>query len=220
MGAIERSRRSGNWPEPSLRPSWLRRLFSLVGVAPLGIYVVWHLYNNAFALQGPAAFNARLARVTGSPFYQPIVWLAVYVPFLFHALYGLKVTATARPNIRMMPTLRNWKYVLQRASAIGVLLFVPAHVYKTKVSPWLTGTEMSFAHMHEGMLEPVTLAVYVLGMLGVCFHLADGLWLAGITWGLFIGPRGQARGEWLSILFGVVLLAVSYVIIFALRRGA
>jgi succinate dehydrogenase / fumarate reductase cytochrome b subunit len=207
-------------PSPrSFRTFWLRRLFSFVGVAPLGAYVVWHLYNNAFALRGPAAFDRRLAEVTGSPFYQPLVWLLVYLPFLFHALFGLKVTSTSSPNVRMMPTLRNWKYTLQRASAIGVLLFVPAHVYKTKVSPWLTGTEMSFAHMHEGMLEPITLAVYVLGMLGVCFHLADGLWLAGITWGLFVGRRGQALGEWLSIFFGLVLLAVAYVIIHALWKG-
>ncbi|MFN2387224.1 MAG: succinate dehydrogenase [Thermoanaerobaculia bacterium] len=203
-------------PPLSFRPFWLRRLFSLVGVAPLGVYLVWHLYNNAFALQGAAAFDARLAEVIRAPFYQPLVWLGVYLPFLFQALYGLKVTVTSSPSVRMTPTLRNWKYVLQRASAIGVLLFVPAHVYKTKVSPWLTGTEMSFARMHEGMLEPVTLAVYVLGMLGVCFHLANGAVARGDHLGLFVGRRGHPRGEWLWILFGIVLLAVSYVIIHAL----
>lgn len=203
---------------PSLAASRARRIFSLMGIGPLAVYVVWHLLNNIRAVDGAAAFDARLAEATGSPVYRPAIWLFVYLPFAVHAVIGLVITARSRPNVIRLPTFRNWKYFLQRVSAIGVLLFVPAHVYKTRIEPWRGGFAIDFRHMHEGMMEPVTFAVYVLGMLGVCFHLANGLWLAGITWGFFVGPKGQRRGEILSVLFGVFLLLLSFGAIFALRR--
>ena len=129
------------------------------------------------------------------------------------------ITYRGEPNVVREPKFRNWKYLLQRVSAIGVLLFVPAHVYKTKIEPWSQGFTINFAHMHEGLSEPLTFAVYALAMLGVAFHLANGLWLAGITWGVWVGPKAQRRGEILSIVFGVALLALAFVSIFALRAG-
>ncbi|MDQ2869152.1 MAG: hypothetical protein M3S32_00310 [Acidobacteriota bacterium] len=200
------------------RSFWARRIFSFCGIVPLAIYVVWHLFNNIYAINGRAAFDARLKQATGSPLYAAAIWLFVYLPFAIHAIVGLVITFKTRPNALSMPRFRNWKYVLQRVSAIGVLLFIPAHVYKTKIEPWRAGFDIDFAHMQEGMREPITFAVYVLGMIGVAFHLANGLWLAGITWGIFTGPRGQRRGEWLSIAFGVALLAVAFAAIFGLRR--
>lgn len=205
-------------PATADRSFWARRLFSFFGIGPLAIYVVWHLANNLYAVRGQEAFDTRLHEVTRSPLYQPLIWLCVYVPFVFHALVGLLVTWRSQPNDIRLPAFRNWKYLLQRISAIGVLLFVPAHVYKTRVDPWLHGYAIDFAHMREGMLEPATFAVYFLGMLGVCFHLANGVWLAGITWGLWVTPDGQRRGERLSIVFGVLLLLMAFAAIFALRR--
>jgi succinate dehydrogenase / fumarate reductase cytochrome b subunit len=202
---------------PSESPFWTKKLFSFFGIGPLAIYVMWHLANNIYAVRGPAAFNARLREATASPLYEPAIWLFVYLPFLFHAAVGLLVIWRGQPNVVRQPRFRNWKYLLQRISAIGVLLFVPAHVYKTKVEPWRQHFAIDWTHMHEGMLEPATFAVYVLGMIGVAYHLANGLWLAGITWGVFRGPGGQRRGEWISIAFGIVLLAVAFGAIFALR---
>ena len=95
---------------------------------------------------------------------------------------------------------------------------MPAHVYKTRVEPWVNGYAIDYAHMREGMHEPITLAVYVLGVIGVAYHLANGVWLAGLTWGIFVGPGGQRRAEWLSIVLGVLVLAMALTAIFALRR--
>lgn len=197
---------------------WARKLFSFFGIVPLALYTVWHLSNNIYAVKGAAAFDARLLEATRSPLYQPAIWLFVYLPFVFHAAVGLVITWKSSPNTARIPAFRNWKYLLQRVSAIGVLLFVPAHIYKTKIEPWRDHFQIDYAHMHEGMLEPLTFAVYFLGMLGVAYHLANGVWLAGITWGVFRGPAGQRRGEWLSIAVGVVLLALAFGAIFALRR--
>jgi succinate dehydrogenase / fumarate reductase, cytochrome b subunit len=219
MSATAAAHSDPSVPAPGgTRAFWRKKIFSFCGIVPLAIYTVWHLFNNVYAVSGPAAFDARLTEATRSPLYRPAIWLFVYLPFVIHAVVGLAITFQSRPNVVRLPTLRNWKYVLQRASAIGVLLFVPAHVYKTKIEPWRGGFSIDYAHMHAGMIEPVTFAVYLLGMIGVAFHLANGLWLAGITWGVFIGPKAQRRGEWLSIGVGFLLLALAFACIFALRR--
>lgn len=202
----------------STRAFWAKRIFSFCGIVPLAIYVVWHLFNNVYSVNGRGAFDTRLHEATRSPLYQPAIWLFFYLPFAIHAIVGLVITFKSRPNPLNQPRFRNWKYLLQRVSAIGVLLFVPAHVYKTKIEPWRAGFSIDFAHMQEGMREPLTFTVYVLGMFGVAFHLANGLWLAGITWGVFTGPRGQRRGEWLSIAFGVAILALAFGALYGLRR--
>jgi succinate dehydrogenase / fumarate reductase cytochrome b subunit len=105
-----------------------------------------------------------------------------------------------------MPYYTNLKYLLRRISGIGVLLFVGAHVYKTTLEPRLEGYEIDFHHMREGLSEPLTFAVYVLGLTGVAYHLADGLWLFGVEHGLWTGERGMRRAESLTIGFGLLLL--------------
>src|SRR5204862_336824 len=39
----------------------LKRLHSLSGVVPIGLFLLEHLYTNARSLQGPAAFDAAVA---------------------------------------------------------------------------------------------------------------------------------------------------------------
>jgi succinate dehydrogenase / fumarate reductase, cytochrome b subunit len=62
----------------------------------------------------------------------------------------------------------------------------------------------------------VAYLIYPLGILASCFHLANGLWTAAITWGLTISAGAQRR--WggvcagvfaLTLVFGFVALAGS-----------
>ncbi len=90
-----------------------------------------------------------------------------------------------------------------------MLLFLGAHVVKARFLPAMNGHVETWAGMHEALSEPVTLAVYALGLLGVSFHLANGLWTAAITWGLTVGPAAQRRMQWVSAIVFLVLLAMS-----------
>jgi succinate dehydrogenase / fumarate reductase cytochrome b subunit len=207
-----------NTSNPKLRPFYLRKLFSFLGVAPLGLYVLWHLWNNAYALAGAEPFNRRLQEVVQSPFYRPLVILLVYVPLLYHAVYGAFLSAKSRPNLGTMPNYTNFKYVLRRISGIGIFLFVGAHVYKTTIEPRLEGFEIDFHHMKEGLGEPLTLLVYVFGLTGVAYHLADGLWLFGVEHGLWTGERGMRRAEIVSVTLGGLLLIAFGVTLAAFLR--
>lgn len=45
-------------------------------------------------------------------------------------------------------------------------------------------------------------AFYLIGMLACVYHLANGLWTSGITWGLWISPAAQARASKLCTVIG------------------
>jgi succinate dehydrogenase / fumarate reductase cytochrome b subunit len=48
--------------------------------------------------------------------------------------------------------------------------------------------------------------VYPLGILASCFHLANGFWTAGITWGLTISAAAQRR--WGYVCAGLFFFAL------------
>lgn len=183
-----------------------KRLFSALGIAPIGVYVVLHLYGNSHSLQGQASYDAYLARSRDLPYYSVLVWLFVYLPILVHGIYGVVIVLRGRVEARRYTWLRNYKYLLQRLSGLGLLLFIPAHIYKTRIEPPMQGKVISFHHMVEGLHEPLTLGVYLLAVTGVAFHLANGIWDFCYTWGITVGPRAQRSVEILSIFLFVVLL--------------
>jgi succinate dehydrogenase / fumarate reductase cytochrome b subunit len=171
---------------------WLR-LQSLSGVMPVGLFVLMHLYTNSFSLKGTDAYDARLRRLNDLPFMTLFETVFIYALILFHAILGLAITVRGQVNLLAYPRLGNWRYVLQRLSGIGVLLFVGAHVYKTRVEPALRGFTLDFAHMRKAMSEPLTFTIYLLGILGTAYHLANGLWTFSITWGIAANRRAQSR---------------------------
>jgi succinate dehydrogenase cytochrome b subunit len=185
---------------------WLR-LHSLSGVVPVGVFVVMHFYTNSFSVKGPQPYDERLTSINRLPFMQAFEVLFIYLPILFHAGLGIWITLKAKVNLSSYPYFGNLRYTLQRLSGIGVLLFVGAHVYYTKIEPWWGGYPINFAHMSEAMHEPITFAVYTLGILGTAYHLANGLWTFCITWGISVSRTSQ---KWLTfatlVLFGILFV--------------
>jgi succinate dehydrogenase / fumarate reductase cytochrome b subunit len=203
----------------SNRSFWLGKLFSLAGILPIGIYVILHLYNNLRSLSGEESFNQHLANSRMLPLIVPLTILVIWVPIAFHGLYGLFAMKKSRPNLGRFPFFENLKYIVQRLSGIGLLLFIPAHIYKTKFEPAMEGHALDFSHMAEGLHEPLTLTIYVLGVLGVAYHLANGVWQFSIGWGIATTERGMKRFQALSYLLFVVLMLFGFGAIWGFIRG-
>ena len=55
---------------------------------------------------------------------------------------------------------------------------------------------------------------YLAGVLACVFHLANGIWTMGITWGVWTTPAGQRRATYIAAAIGAVLT------VSASRRGA
>jgi succinate dehydrogenase / fumarate reductase cytochrome b subunit len=73
--------------------------------------------------------------------------------------------------------------------------------------------------MAEGLQEPVTLAVYALGILGAAYHLANGIWQASIGWGFTVTQAGMRRVQWISMAAFLVLLAMGYAAVWGFVRS-
>ena len=192
---------------PNIRSFWLGKIFSLVGIVPLGIYVFVHLYNNLTSLEGAEVFNKHLAESRSFPMIVPIAILVLWIPIAFHGLYGLFGLKKSRPTITQNPYFENLKYWVQRLSGIGLLLFIPAHIYKTRIEPGLFHSTLDFHHMVEGLHEMDTLVIYCLGVVGVAYHLANGIWQFSIGWGITTTQKGMDRMQWATYgVFGILML--------------
>ena len=185
-----------------------RKLFSFLGLVPLAIYVVCHLAAQAQSWVGEEHYSRNQEEWHRNPYYWPIVTVLIYFSILYHAAYGLYLSFKGRPNLTTMPFFVNFKYLIQRVTAIGLLLFIPAHVYKTRIEVTMQQGRI-WDHMVEGFHEPLTLGIYVLCMLAMAFHIANGFWLGGITWGITISRKSQRAWQALSIGIFVLLSAMA-----------
>src|SRR5215831_1301959 len=111
------------------RHFWLRRLHSLSGIVPVGGFLAFHLYENYTAIRGADAYNAMTRRLQELPFSLAMEIFLIALPLLFHGIYGLFITATARPNILSNPYLRNGMYLIQRVTGVIVFAFILFHYW-------------------------------------------------------------------------------------------
>jgi len=196
------------------------RLASVLAVAPLGVWTVAHVYDNLAVFSGPREWESA---VTGHshPIALVVTSLVVLAPLVLHTIWGLGRLRSSRPNNVRYATFANLKYVLQRLSAVGVMLFLGAHIWLAFLRPRLVlGHAETFADIsHEMHHHGPTLVVYVLGTLGVAYHLANGIYGFAMGWGL-VGSRASLKKvERASLIFFVVLLAMSWGAIYGLWRA-
>jgi succinate dehydrogenase / fumarate reductase cytochrome b subunit len=111
--------------------------------------------------------------------------------------------------------------VLQRLSAVGALFFIGAHLWLAFIKPrFILGRAETFADMsyHMRHHEP-TLVVYILGTLGVAYHLANGVYGFAMGWGLTSSRSSLKKLEWAVIVFFLALLAMSWGTLYGLWRA-
>ena len=80
------------------REYFYRRLHSLLGVVPIGIFVVQHLIVNHFVVYGEESFNKAAGFMGSLPFVLALEIIVIYLPILFHAILGVYIVFTARNN--------------------------------------------------------------------------------------------------------------------------
>jgi succinate dehydrogenase / fumarate reductase cytochrome b subunit len=152
------------------------------------------------------------------PIAQAVTGILVLLPLVLHAIWGVGRMVTSRPNNVRYGFYANLKYLLQRLSALGVILFLGAHLWKALLSPRLVeGHAETFADITQEMhFHTPTLIVYVLGTLGVAYHLANGAQSFCMSWGIVSSQRGLRRLEGITTVFFLLLLVMSWGAIYAL----
>ncbi|MEH7080969.1 succinate dehydrogenase, partial [Bacillus velezensis] len=89
---------------------FLRKLHSLLGVIPVGIFLMQHLVVNHFATNGAESFNKAAEFMANLPFRYLLEIFIILLPILYHAIYGLYIAFTGTSNVKNYGYLRNWLY--------------------------------------------------------------------------------------------------------------
>ncbi|MFL5348811.1 MAG: succinate dehydrogenase [Hyalangium sp.] len=205
---------------PRKNPMLQSRLGSFLAVVPLSLWTINHLWDNLAAYSGPDAWQNAVT-VYAHPFSQAFGFFIALVPLLIHTAWGLVRLGSFRPNNLAYNNYGNLKYILQRITAVGVLLFLGAHLWKAFLAPRLLGHgPEAFADIAREMrFHGPTLGVYLVGTVGVAYHLANGLQNFGMAWGIFASERSMRRFEPVVIILFLVLLAMAWGTIFALYQA-
>jgi succinate dehydrogenase / fumarate reductase cytochrome b subunit len=200
---------------------WSARLASFLAVVPLSVWTFGHVWNNLAVWQGGDAWQKAVTEYP-HPIAQLLTGVIVLVPLGLHTIWGIGRLYSSKPNNVRYGFFANFKYLLQRLSAIGVLLFLGAHLWLAMLAPRLgIGGVPSHAEQfadisHEMHFHGPTLAVYILGTLGVSYHLANGLQQFCMGWGVVSSRRALKQLEWVTILVFFVLLAMCWGAIYGL----
>lgn len=193
------------------------RLGSFLAVVPLAFWTFNHLWNNLSAFSGAQKWQADVTEYS-----HPIAFFAsglvALLPLGLHTVWGIGRLFTSRANVGSYRYFANLKYILQRLSAVGILAFLGAHLWLAFLHPRLTtGRPEPFADIaHEMHHHGPTLIVYILGVLGVSYHLANGLQTFAMGWGIVRSKRALRKLEIGVFAVFAILLAMGWSAIYAL----
>ncbi|WP_399167980.1 succinate dehydrogenase cytochrome b558 subunit [Tepidibacillus sp. HK-1] len=187
-----------------------RKLHSLLGIIPVGVFLLIHLTVNYQATKGPEAFNSAAGFMESLPYLAVLEWVLIFLPLLYHAIYGLYVAFQAKHNVNNYGYFRNVMFFLQRMTGIVTLIFVGWHVWETRVQMAL-GAELNYELMANILKNNWAFVFYLVGVISAVFHFANGMWSFLVSWGITIGPRAQRISSyvWMVVFVAVSIIAVS-----------
>jgi succinate dehydrogenase / fumarate reductase cytochrome b subunit len=194
----------------------LHRIHSITGIVPVGYYMVQHLALNTFSIGGEAKFNGVIEFFEGMPkhFLLAMEVLMIWVPLLFHAIYGLFIVSRAKGNYfsDKYKWSENLMFTLQRASGIVIFAFLIYHVSTTTVAKYISNDAsiIKYAAMQQKLQNPAIFLAYVVGIAASSYHLGYGLWNFCIRWGITISESAQKKVQKFSGLAAVAITLMGW----------
>ncbi len=201
----------------------IRRVHSLLGLVPVGVFLCVHLTINATILMGPDKFGFAVDQIhvlERLGLLVPVEIAFIFLPLLFHAVLGVVIALSGSVNVGRYGYCGNLRYVLQRVTGFVAFAFVLAHLWHVH---WL-GKPMGGGVFvaHNSAMEYAAaisaaqalqsswlwMVFYTVGVVASTFHLANGVWTAFITWGITVGPRSQKGFGFVCGAFGLGLALV------------
>lgn len=204
----------------------IRRLHSLTGVVPIGAFLIPHLTTNSSVVwgmindskhghAGVETFQHEVNFIHSLPFLILIEIFVLWLPIAYHSLVGIWFATTGTSNLRHYRYQDNWRYTLQRVSGYVGVLYIFLHISSLRWGWTYGGLTPAFdpyyaasttaAHLQQGTLGLLLAAFYLVSVLLLVFHFANGLWTAAITWGLTITPEAQRRWGYACAAIGIAL---------------
>lgn len=196
----------------------LRKLHQLTGIVPLGAFFFVHMFTNSKAMSGAKVFNEAVEDIHHIPYLLFVEVFGIFLPLLFHSVYGIFISAEARPNVGNYAYGRNWFYLFQRITGIFLFFFIFFHILNLRFgvipglesygNPVAGNADQAFAIVRAEFQNAGILIFYILGIVATAWHLAYGLWLFAVDWGIIIGEKAQKFALYACIGLAVFLSAV------------
>ncbi len=217
----------------------LRRLHSLSGLVPIGVFLIFHLTTNASVVWGAAntrmpgeglergvqTFQHEVSWINDMPGLL-LIELSLWLAIGFHSILGVVYAVGGKPNVGAYKYPDNWRYTLQRLTGYVGIFFIFYHVATLRWG-WSFLVPGGTVWSHEyaastlaaalrGSYEGFTgagIAVsigYFLGVTCLVFHFANGLWTSAITWGLTVSEKAQKRWGMVCAGLGVGLMGAAW----------
>lgn len=142
----------------------LRRLHSLTGIVPIGVFLIAHLTTNSSLAWGKFGLRAEgkgltIAEGGVAYFQEEVAWINTQVPHLllieislwgaifFHSGLGIYYAMSGRSNTARYAYQDNWRYTLQRISGYLGFVFILYHVATLRWGfDWLVPSGTVWSH--------------------------------------------------------------------------
>ncbi len=194
----------------------LRKLHQLTGIVPLGIFFLVHMFTNSKAMSGAGVFNDAVEDIHHLPYLLFVEIFGIFLPLIFHSVYGVIISAESRPNVGSYSYGRNWFYLFQRITGIFLFFFIFFHIlnFRFGLVPGLNTTavagnaDQAFNIVSNEFAIPWVMAIYVLGIIATAWHLAYGIFLFAVDWGILIGEKAQKMALYACVGLAFFLSAV------------
>ncbi len=193
-----------------------RKIHSLLGVIPVGLFLLEHMITNYSATKGLEEFQKSVAFLNNLPFVLALEIFFIWLPILYHGIYGVYIAVQSKNNTTSYSYYRNFMFVLQRISGVVTLLFLGWHFYETRLQVALGNVthEQLGLLMRDVFLNPVTYSLYMIGVISAVFHFCNGLWSFMVSWGIAVGPNAQRKVAYVSF---ALFLIISVIFILAMN---
>ena len=194
----------------------LRKLHQITGIVPLGAFFFVHMFTNSKAMNGEAAFEKAVQEIHDIPFLLFLEIFGIFLPLLFHSIYGVIISSEARANALGYSYARNWFYFFQRATGIFLFAFILFHILNLRfglipglnMTPIAGNADLSYNIIAAEFQIPWVMVLYMLGIAATAWHLAYGFFLFAVDWGIVIGENAQKYTLYACIALAIGLFGI------------
>lgn len=190
---------------------YIRRIHSILGIVPIGIFLCLHLTLNSSAIFGVDAWSAVIDGMRSVPFIILGELFIIAIPILFHAVYGFYIVYLSDMPLLRYQYVKNWMFILQRVTAVITTIFVIYHVLFVRILTDSTLDVMSA--MANGLQTPVGFILELIGIWASIYHFTNGIFTFLVTWGVLQGDRIQKAVSFLTMLLCAALCLLALIIL-------